>query len=87
MAFIGTTWWLWLILMVGFGGYAFYNQIRRMKGMKGMMSNGIEMDIEGSFKSFFKGVAPMVVASALSSLAGLLFIISIVVNIIDYVKG
>ncbi|MCX6744963.1 MAG: hypothetical protein NTX82_05550 [Candidatus Parcubacteria bacterium] len=84
MAFMGSTWWLWLGLAIVFNGYVIYNQIKRMKGMA---TKGFDMDMDGAFKSFFSGMAPFVIAGSLGGLSGLLFLISLIVNIIDYVKA
>ncbi len=83
MAFIAGHWLLWLVLMIVFGGYALYNQLKRMKGM---MKKGLSLDVDGAFGSFFSGTGYFVVAGVLGSGSGMLLLISVIINLVAYLR-
>jgi len=78
MSFVGAYWWLWLVIFLVSGGYAMFNQLKRMKGM---MNKGLSGDVKGAAGSFFSGVKSMIVAGLISSGAGILLAIAVLVNI------
>jgi hypothetical protein len=84
MAVIGSLWWVWLLAMLIFGVYAALNQLKRMKGM---MKDGLSGNIDDSFKSFFSGIIPLLLSTAISGACAVLLAISIIINLFHYLKG
>lgn len=74
MAQIAGLWWLWLLIMVAAGGYAIFNQIRRMKGMLGGAKTG---DVDQAFGAFGKGLAGLVISGFVAMIAGILLVIAV----------
>jgi hypothetical protein len=74
MAGIAGLWWLWLIIMILAGGYALFNQVRRIQGMTG------EGD-QDPFTAFRAGLGTLVVAGFIGSVSGLLLLIAVLYNI------
>ncbi|MDO8521478.1 MAG: hypothetical protein Q7S52_05160 [bacterium] len=83
MQFIASYWYLWLILMIVFGGYAMYNQLRRMKSMTRSFfgSNSAAEGLVGVHQSFFSGMGKMIVAGVIASISSFLLLIAIVINV------
>jgi len=78
MEFIATYWYIWLAVMIMGYGYAFSNQLRRMKRM---MTNP-RLSFESSNNQFFKGLGLMFIAAAFGAGGTVLLIIAILVNIV-----
>lgn len=83
MEFIGVYWWAWLIGMVIFGGYAIYNQVKRIKGM---MVGGFSRDINLAFSSFRSGILSMVVSLVIAGISSILLLLSVIINLIIYLR-
>ncbi|MCX6745616.1 MAG: hypothetical protein NTX00_01195 [Candidatus Parcubacteria bacterium] len=82
MEFIGAYWWLWLVLMVVFIGYASYNQINRIMGMK---KKGFDQsDMDGAFQAFGSGIKGFVISFVLGGIATVLLLLSVVINLIAF---
>lgn len=81
MDFIGAYWWLWLVVMVVFGAYALYNQLKRVKGI---VNKGFSGDMGGALGSFQSGIGSFIVASVLTSGSGILLLLSIIINLIAH---
>ena len=75
MEFIATYWWIWLIAMFVCYGYGVYNQLRRMKNLS-----------EGKIDNFTDGMGRMIVAMLGGTIFTGMLLISVVINLIDYVK-
>ena len=56
--------------------YVIVNQVRRMK----------QMDRDGSPQDFFKGITSMMLVVLVGSLSTFLFMLSMVVNVFQYMK-
>jgi len=82
MVFIGAYWWLWGVLTLIFIGYASYNQINRIMGMK---KKGFDQgDMEGAFKHFGSGIKGFVISCVLGGIATVLLLLSVVINLIAF---
>jgi len=79
MEFIGAYWWLWLVLMIVFGGYAIHKQ---HKMMKGMMDESLSRDARGMFTAMFSGMGFVILTGSLAMGAWGLFLLSVVINLI-----
>lgn len=77
MAFIASHWFLWLILTVIFVILAF----------GGSIFGFIVGKSQDSLGAFFSGVGAMILGILLSSITGILFIIGLVLQIINYIKA
>lgn len=80
MEFIASNWWLWFAVMIVCAILAFRNQIKRMKSMVSSRS------MDGATTSFFSGLGMLVFTGLLASIAGVLFVLSLILNVIDYAK-
>lgn len=81
MEFIGAYWWLWLVLMLVFETYAAYNQIKRIREFA---DKGLPEDVDGAGGSFLSGIGSFILAGALTAVFGLLLVLSIIINLIEY---
>jgi hypothetical protein len=94
MQTVANLWWLWLTLMVVFGGYTLYNQIMRMKRMVKTTSQSFghgdnaELsfgdDFEATASAFTKGVGLLAVSGGIAWLSMILFLFSVLLNIFKY---
>ena len=86
MLFIGAYWWLWLVLMVIFIGYASYNQINRIMSMKKKVLELGDMhgDIDSAFREFGSGLKSFVISCILGGIATVLLILSVVIKLIAF---
>lgn len=78
MEIIATYWWVWLICMFAFFGVAMFNQINRIRRMG---------DFDSGFDGFKKGLFVFAIAGLGSAVFGVLFLIGVIVQIINYAKG
>lgn len=76
MQFIETYWFIWLAAMVIFGGFAIYNQIRRIRNIANFSGPD----------DFFSGVGYLAVFVMLAYASAGLLLLSVVLNVISYVK-
>jgi uncharacterized membrane protein YhaH (DUF805 family) len=82
MVFIGAYWWLWTVLTVIFIGYASYNQINRIMGMK---KKGFDQkDMDGAFQAFGSGIKGFVIACILGGISTFLALLSVAINLIAF---
>jgi len=82
METIGNLWWLWLLGMLICWGYVLANQYRRIKTIT-------ELDLDSDDDPIglvSKGVLPLFVSSFLGWGFGILLLISVIVNIIEWAK-
>jgi len=78
MVFIGAHWWLWLVLVVIFGGYVAYNHHNNLKRIQGMAKKGFDqnnMDVNG-----------LVISCVLCGIATGLLLFSILINLIAFAR-
>jgi len=78
MDIIANYWWLWLLSLVLSIGYVMINQVRRMKAMMNAV------DSKSSNQSFFSGLGSFVAAGLVASASALLLVISLIVNLLEY---
>lgn len=93
METIATLWWLWITLLLIFGGLAAWNQVSRMKRMfnsaskplKRTLNNPLDSsmgsfadDFDNAGKSITQGLGTMIVLSLLAAGSGILLIISVI---------
>lgn len=82
MQFIAEYWWIWLIGLVFFMGYAFFSQFQLMKSASSQHHGH-----DGDKRTLFRGIGAMMASGFLGSVSGILLAIAVVVNIIMMVKS
>jgi hypothetical protein len=91
---IAKLWLLWLIIFGGSLAYVMSNQIRRMKNMSRSITSTLQAgmtspqdkSMESAKDTFMEGMKGMAVGAIIASLSGLLLLLAIVLNIIDYAR-
>lgn len=84
MNFIVTHWWLWLILLVIVTIFCGYIMGRQLKRGTGISRRDFNSRTTAPSDSFFNNFGFLVFAGLLSSAAGTLLLISIIVNLLEY---
>jgi len=84
MDFIATYWWLWLIGMLVCYGIAVYSQLQRMKRLQNSV---FSKRMEDTQKEFTKGMGTMMLAGLAGAGFMIVLLLSIVLNVIIYIKA
>ena len=102
MAFIGAYWWLWLILTFLSGGYVIYYVIERSKKLSTAVMNMAdpfrrpvseterviaEQQVRNAIATSHHGFGKLIIAGFICTIFTLLFFLSIVVNLIAFIKA
>lgn len=81
MEFIATYWWVWLIGTFVCFAVTMFNQINRIRRMHR------DFDSNSGFDGFTKGLFVFAIGGLGSAVFGILFLIGVVIQIINYAKG
>ena len=88
--FIATYWWLWLVVFVASMIYIIFNMVRRIKGESSILRRirgGSGDSFESDQKAFFAGTEYFFIAALVAYMSGIALVISIIINLINYLKA